>query len=293
MKILVTAGGGLVGSNLIETLVKQGHQVAGIDARPLPPGATQIDGRTAEADLLAEADGFDVIYHLEWRGSFKQAVTDPMGTESYNLANIHKVMQVASTTGAKVVFASTGIVYGGNLNRPTKEDEDLNPRSFYGAQKRHAEQLVRIYATQYKVQAVSARIFNVYGPGATDPNQIIPRLLEAIKNKNPIKLTGDGQQTRDFIQVEDVAAGLASLINLQEWAGQALNLGSGIGTTMESLAHTVYDAAGLTANIEYVPAVPGESRTLIADMTATEQSAGFKPKIGIQEGIRHLLGKEI
>lgn len=288
MRVVVTAAGGFVGTRLCQVLLQQGHEVVGIDERQLPDGVEAVQGRTTTVDLQRTARAADWVIHLEWSGSFRHAAADPAATGAKNFDALYRVIAACEANGSKLLFGSTGIVYGGNLQTPTKEQEDLAPRSFYGAQKRHAEEVVRL-AHLKGVRGISARIFNVYGPGATDPAQILPRLIEALKTGSPVRLTGDGGQQRDLVSVHDVAAGLASFLTMEEPTGEAYNLGSGRGISMLDLARLVYQLAGKQEQIEFVPAVPGESRTLIANMERTLATTGFSPQTTLEFGISQVL----
>jgi nucleoside-diphosphate-sugar epimerase len=289
MRVGVTAAGGFLGRYVCQALVQEGHTVVGIDSR-FVENIEVHSGRALDHDLTSVFRECEVILHLEWSGSFRKASDHPLATLTQNLATLHHCLSAAQELRSRFVFASTGIVYGGNLTVPTLETDDVRPRSHYGLQKLHAEGAVRIASELGGFDAISARVFNLFGEGATDSAQIIPRLRSAYESGQPFRLTGDGMQQRDFLAVEDAAGAFVRFANLKGYQGETFNLGSGIGTSMLGLAETFYAIKGVATRIDWVPAVPGESRVLIADMNKTQDAIGFTPKVNVETGLRRLLG---
>lgn len=277
MRIGVTGGGGFLGRSLVTELTGLGHQVAVLDERPVTCWR-QVLGRASDSDLNQVFAGCEVIFHLEWSGSFRQATQDPVGTRERNLSTVRRVVDY----GLPVVFTSTSLVYGGNLAHPAKENEDVAPRAPYGEQKLEAEELVRAAG------GCAVRVFNLYGPNSTDSAQIIPRLVAAAKGDGKVRLNGDGLQQRDFVHVLDAGRALSRLLN-QPIAGQVYNLSSGVGTTMLSLVETVFGEAGRIPEKTWNPSVPGEARLICGDPSALRAATGWKPSIQLKDGIRSLL----
>ena len=279
MRIGVTGGGGFVGRSLVAELASRGHEVVVVDERPV--GCSERhSGRASSPDLARWLAGCERIYHLEWSGSFRQAVDDPEGTRKRNLSSLQNVLAV----GIPVVFSSTSLVYGGNLNHPCREDQDVAPRAPYGRQKLEAEELVRAAG------GCAVRVFNIYGTGSTDSAQIIPRLLASVSSDQVVRLNGDGLQQRDFVHVEDAARALAGLVDC-DIAGRVMNLSSGVGTTMLELVQLVFGAAGVEPRIEWKPAVAGEARVICGDPAALQALTDWRPDYSLREGIQTLLTK--
>ena len=277
MRVGVTGGGGFLGRSLVIELTGQGHDVVVLDEREVNC-SRQVYGRASSGELTRIFDGCETIFHLEWSGSFRQAKEDPAGTRERNLSTVQRVLE----TGLPVVFASTSLVYGGNLAHPSKEDEDVAPRAPYGEQKLEAERLVRAAG------GCAVRVFNLYGPNSTDSAQIIPRLVAAAKGDGRISLNGDGLQQRDFVHRIDAGRALSALIG-RPVDGKVLNLSSGIGTTMVDLVGIVFRAAGQTPQITWNSAVAGEARMICGDPSALCLLTGWRPQIDLVDAIKTLL----
>ncbi|MDH4389034.1 MAG: NAD-dependent epimerase/dehydratase family protein [Fimbriimonas sp.] len=277
MRIGVTGGGGFLGRSLVIELTGAGHEVVVLDEREVNCWR-QVYGRAFDGDLKRVFAGCDLIFHLEWSGSFRQAKEDPVGTRQRNLTTVHRVLDCV----VPVVFTSTSLVYGGNLAHPSGEEEDVAPRAPYGEQKLEAERLVR------EAGGCAVRVFNLYGPNSTDPAQIIPRLITAARGDGRVSLNGDGLQKRDFVHRIDAAKALLELAS-RKVAGNVFNLSSGIGTTMIDLVNLVFAEAGREPEITWNPPVAGEARMICGDPTALKQLTQWEPTIQLSEGIRTLL----
>ncbi len=277
MRIGVTGGGGFIGRNLVAELMQRGHEVVVLDSREVAC-SRQVLGRCADTELAEVFGGCERLFHLEWSGSFRQAMDDPIGTRDRNLRTLDRVLQV----GIQVIFSSSSLVYGGHLEHPASEQEDVAPRAPYGAQKLEAEGLVSSSG------GCPVRVFNIYGRGSTDSAQIIPRLVAASTGDRQVRLNGDGLQKRDFVHVEDAARGLAGLVE-SEVSCQVLNLSSGVGTTMVNLVDLVFEAAGCEPEVTWNPVVEGEARMICGDPSAIRALTGWSPCVDLAGGIRTLL----
>ena len=277
MRIGVTGGGGFLGRSLVIELTGEGHDVIVLDEREVNC-SQQVYARAFDSDLNSVFAGCEMIFHLEWSGSFRKAKEDPVGTRHRNLSTVHRVLE----TGLPVIFSSTSLVYGGNLSHPSAEEEDVSPRAPYGEQKLEAENLIRAAG------GCAVRVFNLYGPNSTDPAQIIPRLVAAAHGDCRVSLNGDGLQKRDFVHRIDAAKALCKLVS-KPISGRVFNLSSGIGTTMVDLVDLVFSEAGRAPEITWNPAVTGEARMICGDPGALKALANWEPTIQLSEGIRDLL----
>jgi len=203
-RVLVTAGSGSVGAEVVAKLLEFGHTPVVLDTRPSPMEVRQFLGRATQLDILqAAAEGCDQIFHLEWSGSVHRTTVEPIETNSHNTSATLQVLETAKAKGIPVTFAST-CVYRGDLDQPNKETAPHNERSLYVNQKMYAEACHRSYSLMFGVPTCVIRVFNVYGAQGM-PQQIIPRIRQALASGSGMKLTGDGGQKRDFIHVSDVA----------------------------------------------------------------------------------------
>lgn len=277
MRIGVTGGGGFLGRSLAVELTGEGHDVVVLDERQVNCWRQEF-GRVGDSDLGRVFAGCDLIFHLEWSGSFRRAKEDPAGTREKNLCAVRKVLE----TGLPVVFASTSLVYGGNLAHACTEEEDVAPRAPYGEQKLEAEHLVR------EAGGCAVRVFNLYGPKPTDSAQIIPRLLAAARGDGQVSLNGDGLQKRDFVHRIDAAKALCSLVS-NECSGRVFNLSSGVGTTMLQLVDLVFEAAGREPVVTWNPPVEGEARMICGDPSALKTLTGWEPRFDLGQEIKTLL----
>ena len=277
MRVLVTAGAGFLGRHLVAALASEGHEAISVDTR------TETGLRRRSLDLTErDLDLAEVVFHLEWSGSFKQAMADPIGTRDRNLRTLEHVLRLCQATGTRLIFTSTSLVYGGTLDHPSREDEDVNPKSHYGDQKLTAERMIGN-------GGCSVRVFNLYGKGSTDLTQIIPRLVSAAQGDGKVSLNGDGLQTRDFVHVKDAALALASLLD-KSTNGMVLNLSSGEPTTILGLAQDIFALVNRTPEITWNPAVAGESRMICGNPEALRRLTGWYPLISLNQGLRELLG---
>ncbi len=289
-RVLVTAGAGSIGRSIVGSLASEGHEAVVLDDRELPTGLGVHKhhlGRANDRETLDRAlEGCDHIFHLEWSGSVHRTTLEPLQTNSHNTGATLTVLESAKALGIPVTFAST-CVYRGDHPQRTPESAPHNERSLYVAQKVYAENCVRAYAHMFGVNACSLRIFNVYGSEGA-PFQIIPRIREAIRSGTGMQLTGDGGQMRDFIHVSDVEDAFVKTIG-KTFHGEAINIGTGVGTSMLELVNLAMSSTKREIPITFVPAKGEEARYLIADPSLAHERLGFKSQIELPNVICGLL----
>jgi UDP-glucose 4-epimerase len=281
--VLITAGGGLVGRAVASRLLAQGRPVTVLDTRDAPAGCRHVRGRAFDAPAMAEAlEGVAAIVHLEWSGGVRDATEDPLGKHHRSVTTSLALLDAARERGLPFVFAST-CLYRGDTPAPLAEDAPLNDRAVYAVQKRYVEMAVGAYARSYGLPASVLRFFNVYGPGGK-PTEILPRLRTAIAKGDPIRITGDGGQERDFVHVSDVASAVVAALDAD--AGpDPINVGTGVGTSMLALVHLVGEALGREVRIEHIPAHGEEARYLIADIRRARERLGWQPTVALRHGL--------
>lgn len=300
---LITGGVGFIGSELCRQLSQRGERVRVLDLRkpdhPVP-GVEYLlgDVRSIESVKKALTD-VNAIIHLAAIVSVNLCQEDPLSSEQTNVVGTGIVLDAARTLSPapRVIFASSAAVYGnlGDHGRALSESEkQLNPLSFYAAQKIAGEQQIQLYASHFKVPALSFRFFNVYGPGQ-DPNSpysgVISIFQQRIRIGLPLLLNEGGVQTRDFIHVCDIANAciLALAIDLKYFDGRAINLGRGEKLTIAALAGEMKRITHSQIPIENAPARPGDVRHSLADIAQAQAILKWQPQVSLQAGLQSLL----
>ncbi len=295
MKTLVTGGAGFIGSNLAALLLEQGHDVVVVDdlssgyAENVPAQARLIraDVRDLEAVLQA-ASGCQVIFHLAASVGNTRSIERPQTDSAINVLGMLNVLEAARTHGIqRVVFSSSAGIFGELKTLPIREDHPQDPDSPYGVSKLAAEKMCLVYNKLYGMSNVCLRYFNVYGPHQRYDayGNVIPIFANRILKGQPLTIYGDGEQTRDFVNVHDVAqanarAGLASGVR------GVFNIGSGTRITINALAQLMQDAAGRTVGVHYAPPRAGDVRDSLAEIGAARRAFEFAPGVGMAQGVR-------
>ena len=298
MNLLVTGGAGFIGSHLVEGLVARSCGVrvfdnysSGTPARlaHLGDAVRLIEGDVRDGDALAvAAEGVEAIFHLAALVSVTHSVEQPKLTYAINLDGTLNVLEAARRCGVRrVVLASTCAVYGDSVRLPVRESELPAPLSPYAASKLAAEEAGKLYARRYSVETVALRFFNVYGP-RQDPASpyaaVVPRFVAALRAGRQPTVFGDGMQTRDFIFVGDIVAGLWAAATLPGLGGAVFNLGRGEETSVLDLAHGIGAQLGVRVAPEFAPAREGEVLRSVADVSAFA-AVGFTARVALAEGL--------
>ncbi len=297
MRILVTGGAGFIGSHTVDALVAAGtHEVSVLDGlssgkrEQVSPAARfyEADLRNAEAILpILEREKPEVIYHLAAQMDVRRSVADPALDAGINLVGFLNVMEAARRNGLRrVVFASTGgAIYGEQEQFPCDEGHPRRPVSPYGVAKLATEAYLFFYKVQYGVDYVALRYANVYGP-RQDPHGeagVVAIFCGRMLGSMPSTIFGDGEQTRDYIFVGDVAR--ANVAALGAKASDAFNIGTGVETSVNQLYRSLASAAGLKTPPSYAPARPGEQRRSVISPARAGQVLGWRPEVTLDDGL--------
>jgi len=297
MRILVTGGAGFIGSHTVDALVAAGaHEVSVLDGlssgkrEQVNPAARfyEADLRNAEAILpILEREKPEVIYHLAAQMDVRRSVADPALDAGINLVGFLNVMEAARRNGLRrVVFASTGgAIYGEQEQFPCDEDHPRRPVSPYGVAKLATEAYLFFYKVQYGIDYVALRYANVYGP-RQDPHGeagVVAIFCGRMLGGMPSTIFGDGEQTRDYIFVGDVAR--ANVAALGAKASDAFNIGTGVETSVNQLYRSLASAAGLKTPPSYAPARPGEQRRSVISPARAGQVLGWRPEVTLDDGL--------
>ena len=300
MKTVVTGGAGFIGSNIVRLLVEEGHAVIAFDnlssgyESNLHPfsGVRFIRGDVRDTEAVRDAiDGAEVVFHLAASVGNKRSIEHPIEDSQVNVIGTLNVLEAAKHWGVrKLVFSSSAGIFGELKTLPIREDHPVEPDSPYGASKLCAEKMCLAYAKLYGLQVACLRYFNVYGPNQRYDayGNVIPIFANNILREMPLNIFGDGEQTRDFVSVHDVARANLSAAMAAEATG-VFNLGSGTRISINLLADMVADAAGLLLSKTYAPPRKGDVRDSLADISRARDIFGFAPKVDLRTGLEEYL----
>ena len=297
MITLVTGGAGFIGSNLVKLLVEKGHSVVILDNLstgysnnvPISPRVKLVRGDIRDAATVkSAANGAQVIFHLAASVGNQRSINDPMTDSMVNILGTLNVLEAARSAGArKVVYSSSAAIFGELRYLPIKEDHPVEPDSFYGVSKLGGEKHSLCYHNIYNLEVICLRYFNVYGVNQRYDayGNVIPIFARELLTGQPLKIYGDGEQTRDFINVLDVARANLQAAEADGVSG-AFNLGSGNSITINQLAVMMQEAAGTRVSVQHVPPRKGDVRHSRADISAVQSAVGFAPRVNLPEGLK-------
>lgn len=296
---LVTGGAGFIGSHLVDALVRQGARVTVIDnlttgkRENLSAAGTDVavyEGDIRDTGLLHKAmAGVEVVFHQAAVVSVPLSVAQPLESAAVNEMGTLTVLEAARQAGCRrVVLASSSAVYGDDPQMPKHEAMSLRPLSPYAVQKMTGESYARLYHSLYGLEAVCLRYFNVFGP-RQDPSSpysgVISIFMECAADGRAPVIYGDGEQTRDFIYVQDVVAANLQAASAVAAAGRVFNIGTGDAISINALWRQVTEGAGFELSPEHKEAREGDIRHSVAAIDAAREGLGFSPAIPFAEGL--------
>lgn len=293
-KYLVTGGAGFIGSHIVKELVKRGQKVKIIDCKDTQNNLAEIKkkielaiGDIADLKFLQqEFKGVDIVIHQAAGG----LIDDSSSSHKANIKGILNVLLAARDNKVKrVVFASSSAVYGNNSAPSKKEDMALLPSSSYALSKVIDEYYARIFFELYGLETVGLRYFNVYGPGQ-DPNglyaSVVPKfILAMLRGKRPT-IYGGGDQSRDFIYVQNVVEANLLAATRPHIGGEVFNIAGGKSYNLNQLVAELNKILGKVAKPIYRPGRPGDIKHSRADIKKAKKMLGYKPVIGFEEGLK-------
>ena len=304
-KVLLTGAAGFIGSHLAETLLREGYEVTGVDnfdpfyAREVKErnleGVAKLPGFTfIEADIARDPlplEGMEAILHLAAKPGVRPSLEDPGSYMEANVTATARLLDAARRIGiTRIVYGSSSSVYGNATPAPFDEDEPaVSPISPYAASKRAGELLAYAFAHLYPLRIMCLRFFTVYGPRQR-PDLAIHKFTDLLARGRAIRMHGDGSSERDYTYITDVLdgimAGLEWTANGPPGAVEIVNLGGGARVRLDRLIALIAAALGREPTIERHPDQPGDVRLTDANLEHARRVLGFRPKVGIEEGIR-------
>ncbi len=300
MRYLVTGGAGFIGSHTVDELVRRGHEVVALDdlstgnASNLSQVLSKIrwmQETLENLDAVREAcRGVDCVIHLGAQTSVPRSVKDPLETNRINVNGTLNVLVAARDAKVRrVVFASSCAVYGKTSVLPIRENAALAPISPYGVSKQVGEAYGRVFQEMYGLEFVALRYFNVFGP-RQDPGSPYSGVLSifnaALLAGTPPTIYGDGEQSRDFVYVQNVVEAILLSAEAKSAPGVALNIGTGNRYTLNQTLSLLEKISGRTARAKYAAPREGDIRDSQADIGLAQQALGYQPRVGFEDGLR-------
>ncbi|MBX3394540.1 MAG: SDR family oxidoreductase [Phycisphaerae bacterium] len=320
MNVLVTGGGGFIGSHLVEGLVRRGHRVRVLDnfstgktsnlaalrdahGEPIftPEGkahraeiAELLVGDAADPAVCQSAcRGVDVVLHQAAVPSVPKSIADPVTSHRANIEATFQLLLAARGAGVRrFVYAASSSAYGESEKLPKEESMPSSPLSPYAVQKLAGENYCRVFYGCYGLQTLSMRYFNVFGPRQDPRSQYaaaIPSFVTSVLRGDSPIIYGDGEQTRDFTYIENVVSANLMAIDAKETRGESINIACGEHVTVNDIIARINQALGRSVTPKYVPPRPGDIKHSWADISLAERVIGYRPVVPFAEGLRRTI----
>ena len=303
MRTLITGGAGFLGSALANRLVELGHHV-----RVLDDLSSGDEGRLDSQVIFSRGDirdipklwtllrGVDCVYHLAARVSVPESILYPVEYNDVNVGGTVSLMTaVRDAQVGRVVFASSGAVYGDQAQQPIPDDAPLRPRTPYAVSKMSAEQYVLAIGALWEIETVILRVFNAYGPGQPLPPShapVVPQFLKQALQGGSLVIHGSGKQSRDFVYISDVVGALVAAGATPGIDRTIANIGSGKEVSIGQLADAVAEGVGSRVHRLSNPAQSGGVSRLVADISLARDRLGFAPAVSLREGLARMLAED-
>lgn len=294
MKYLVTGGAGFIGSNIVDFLLQEGHEVVVVDNESSDAheqfywNSKAINYKIDICDyenLSLVMKGVDVVFHLAAEARIQPAILNPIHATKVNVVGTCNVLQAAREAGVKrVIYSSTSSAYGLKNKIPLKEDMSKDCLNPYSVSKTAGEELCSMYYSLFGLETIIFRYFNVYGERQPTKGQYAPVIGLFFKQKRsglPMTVVGDGLQTRDYTHVSDVVRAnfLAATTTNKNALGQIFNVGTGANYSVLDLTRMI------GGQYVHIPPRVGESRETLADISKIKQYLGWFPKVSLESWI--------
>jgi UDP-glucose 4-epimerase len=300
MRYLVTGGAGFIGSNIVDELVRRGHQVVVLDdlssgkESNLAGVRAKIDYRTGsitDLDTVQSAcQGVDYVLHLAARTSVPKSVKDPIETNQINIDGTLNVLVAARDAKVRrFVFAASSAAYGETPMLPKKESMQPEPISPYGVTKYVGELYAQVFGRVYGLENACVRYFNVFGPRQDPTSQysgVLSRfMLAIIKGERPV-VYGDGKQTRDFTYIANVVDETLRACEAKDASGKVFNGGTGARISLNKVLGLLEEITGNQIQPKYDPPREGDICDSQADISLARKVLGYEPLVHFEEGLK-------
>ena len=303
MNFLVTGAAGFLGSALANRLAHEGHQVRGYDDLSAgDPSRLSADVLFTRGDvtdrpkLWTLLQDVDCVYHLAAKVSVPESILYPREYNIINVGGTVSVMEAMRDVGVRrVILISSGAIYGDQGQQPLVEDAPPNPGSPYAVSKLAAEHYVHTIGALWGIETVALRVFNAYGPGqplAAAHPPVVPHFLRQVAHGGSVVIHGKGEQTRDFVYLEDVVEAMIAAASAPTINRSVINIGSGTETSIKALGQSVLEAVGVKSEWIYKEDQDAGPSRMCADIQLAREKLGYRPRFSLQEGLALMISKD-
>jgi len=304
MKVFVTGGAGFIGKYLVKKLLDQGHEITIFDnfsnsskekLKQELENIQIIEGDIRNMDRISEClQNYDIVIHLAAKISVTDSIKNPKETFEINVEGTKNVLKACAKQNVKKFVAlSSAAVYGNNLEseKILSEINDTNPISPYGESKLEMEKIIKEFCEISKISGIVLRLFNVYGKGQTDEYAgVITKFADSIEKNNPLIVYGNGNQTRDFVEINDVIEIINEIILLDfKKKFNIYNIANGKPIKIIDLANLLIEISGKKIEISFQEKREGEILHSAAAINKVKNELGYNPKIDLKKGIKKFL----
>jgi len=300
MRYLVTGGAGFIGSNVVDELVRRGHEVMVLDnlSSGKEENLASVRGKitlntgsiTDLAAVQAACKGADYVIHLAARTSVPRSVEDPLDTNYNNIDGTLNVLVAARDAKAKrFVYAASSAAYGETATLPKTETMQAEPISPYGVTKYVGELYAQVFGRVYALENASIRYFNVFGPRQDPSSQysgVLSRFMLSVIEGKPLVIYGDGEQSRDFTYVANIVDETLRACEASGASGKVFNGGTGQRISLNGVVKLLERVTGRKLEVKYQPPRSGDILHSQADVSLAKKVLGYEPRVGFEEGLK-------
>ncbi len=303
MRFLITGAAGFLGAPLANSLVAEGHSIVGLDDLSTGDPKQLVDAIHLERGdindrpkLWSMLQGVDCVYHLAARVIVPESVLYPREYNTVNVGGTVTLMEAMRDVGVRrVIFISSGTIYGNQRLQPVRESNRPNPHSPYAVSKLAAEYYIRTIGSLWGIETVCLRVFNAYGPGQRLPltnAPVIPYCLRQALDNGTIVIHGSGEQTRDYVYIDDVVEAMVAASSVPDINRMIINVGSGKETSVNDLVKKVMEITGAKPEIVTNQSHDSGPSRMRADLAIAKKKLNFSPKYNLEKGLLKTIEKD-
>ena len=304
MRFLITGAAGFLGAPLANSLVAENHSVIGLDDLSTGDPKQLVEAVHLERGdindrpkLWSMLQGVDCVYHLAARVIVPESVLYPREYNIVNVGGTVTLMEAMRDVGVRrVIFISSGTIYGNQRLQPVRESNRPNPRSPYAVSKLAAEYYIRTIGALWGIETACLRVFNAYGPGQRLPltnAPVIPYCLRQALDNGTIVVHGSGEQTRDYVYLDDVVKAMVAASSVPDINRMIINVGSGKETSINELVKEVLKITGAKPEIVTNQSHDSGPSRMRADLTIAKRKLNFSPKYNLEQGLLKTIEKDV